>query len=344
MIPKVTKRNPVHTASQATCLAVAIAFSAFCAPSLAGVVDTSRTELLDLELPQDWYLGEVAGLEFMPSGDLVVLNRGLHPLLVFNRSGQFKRELGKGLFKVPHGLFVDKEGYIWTTDQETHQVLKMDAEGRVHLLLGRRDSPGAGWFDNGYQLNLLKAPSDVALDNTGNIYVADGGNFRIVKFDPAGNLLGTWGHKGVKAGEFNFPHSLVIDERNQIYVTDRQNARIQIFDTEGRFIDQWRDVGYPYELERYDEKTLLLTDARSGEIIKVGMDGTVIERFGKWGKRESEFGFPHGLAVDGQGVVYVGELLNWRIQSVRYSTPITGTSGAHGVDRQPHARIAAEGE
>lgn len=317
MNPKLTKRSPVNKVLQAACFAAAIVFSAICAPSLAGVVDTSRTQLLDLELPDNWYLGEVAGLEFLPSGDLVVFNRGLHPLMLFNQKGQFKRELGKGLFKVPHGLFVDKEGYIWTTDQETHQVLKMDTEGKIHLILGRRDSPGTGWFENGYQLNLLNAPSDVALDSKGNIYVADGENFRIVKFDPDGNLLSTWGHKGDEAGEFNFPHSLYIDERDQIYVTDRQNARIQIFDTEGHFINQWRDIGYPYELERYDENALLVTDARSGEIIKVGMDGAVIERFGQWGKRESEFGFPHGLAVDKQGVVYVGELLNWRVQSFR---------------------------
>ncbi|QIL91150.1 hypothetical protein GNX18_16210 [Microbulbifer sp. SH-1] len=317
MILKLKKRNPVNKALQVAYIAAAVICSAICAPSLAGVVDTSRTELLDLKLPENWYLGEVAGLEFMPSGDLVVFNRGLHPLMLFNRKGHFKRELGIGLFKMPHGLSVDKEGYIWTTDQETHQVLKMDIEGKIHLILGRRDSPGTGWFDNGYQLNLLNAPSDVALDSNGNIYVADGGNFRIVKYDADGNLLGTWGHKGEEAGLFNFPHSVYIDERDRIYVTDRQNARIQIFDTDGHFINQWRDIGYPYELERYDENTLILTDARSGEINKVSMDGVVIERFGKWGKRESEFGFPHGLAVDNQGVVYVGELLNWRTQTFR---------------------------
>ena len=317
MILTLSKRKPVKKALRAACLTAAVVCSAIGAPSLAGVVDSSRTELLELKLPDSWYLGEVTGLEFLRSGDLVVFNRGQHPLMIFNHKGQFKRELGMGLFRVPHGLFVDKQGYIWTTDQETHQVLKMDTTGKIHLILGRRDFPGTGWFDNGYQLNLLNAPSDVALDSNGNIYVADGGNFRVVKFDPEGNLLSTWGQKGDEAGSFNFPHSLLIDERDQIYVTDRQNARIQIFDTEGHFINQWTDIGYPYELERYDRNTLILTDARSGEINKIGLDGSVIERFGKWGKAESEFGFPHGLAVDKQGTVYVGELLNWRIQTFK---------------------------
>jgi len=282
-------------------------------PTYAGIVDTTRTEFVNLELPQDWYLGEVAGLEFLPSGQMVVFNRGSHPLLVFNKKGKFEREIGLGLFKVPHGLFIDKEGFIWTTDQETHQVLKFDLSGKIHLILGRRNSSGTGWFENGYQLNLFNAPSDVALDTEKNIYVADGGNFRIVKFDPNGNLLKTWGSKGEGEGLFNFPHSLVINN-NIIYVTDRQNARIQVFNTQGDFKVQWQGIGYPYELEQYDQDTLVFTDARSGEINKINFDGKVLERFGQWGKKESEFGFPHGLAIDKNHNIYVGELLNWRIQ------------------------------
>jgi len=285
-------------------------------PSYAGTVDTTRTEFVNVELPQDWYLGEVAGLEFLPSGQMVVFNRGKHPLLVFNKKGQFEREIGVGLFKVPHGLFIDNDGFIWTTDQETHQVLKFDLSGKIHLILGRRNSSGTGWFDNGYQLSLFNAPSDVALDTEKNIYVADGGNFRIVKFDPYGNFLKTWGNKGATEGLFNFPHSLVIDDKNNIYVTDRQNARIQVFNREGDFQVQWKDIGYPYELEQLDINTLVFTDARSGEINRINLKGEVLERFGQWGKKESEFGFPHGLAVD-HGTIYVGELLNWRIQKFK---------------------------
>jgi len=294
-----------------------VLFPSLVPPVYAGKVDITRTEFVKLALPKDWYLGEVAGLEFLPSGKMVVFNRGLHPLLVFNEKGQFEREIGLGLFKVPHGLFVDNDGFIWTTDQETHQVLKFDLSGEIHLILGRRNSSGIGWFENGYQLNLFNAPSDVALDSEKNIYVADGGNYRIVKFDANGNFLKSWGSKGEKEGLFNFPHSLVIDDNNHIYVTDRQNARIQVFNTQGDFKTQWQDIGYPYELEQFDQNTLIFTDARSGEINKINFDGQILERFGQWGKRESEFGFPHGLAVDKNQFIYVGELLNWRIQKFK---------------------------
>ncbi|MCJ8321356.1 MAG: peptidyl-alpha-hydroxyglycine alpha-amidating lyase family protein [Colwellia sp.] len=318
MFNPLSAKNFLKRGTLALCMSCAIILSSslIISTANAGIVDTSRTEMVNVELPANWYLGEVAGLEFLPSGEMVVFNRGLHPLLIFSQTGQFEREIGLGLFKVPHGLFVDKKGFIWTTDQETQQVLKFDLSGKIKLILGRRNSSGTGWFENGYQLNLFNAPSDVALDSDNNIYVADGGNFRIVKFDTHGNLLKTWGSKGKEEGLFNFPHSLVIDDQDLIYVTDRQNARIQVFNTDGDFKKQWQDIGYPYELEQFDENTLIFTDARSGEINKIDFDGNVIERFGKWGKKESEFGFPHGLAID-KGMIYVGELLNWRIQKFK---------------------------
>lgn len=310
---KVVNVNSTEKSFQLIIGGLILFLSAVWQPIWAGQVDPMRTEIIDFELPEGWYLGEVAGLELLASGELVMFNRGSHPLLIFSEEGRFIREIGLGLFKVPHGLSIDDEGYIWTTDQQTHQVLKFDKTGKIHLILGRKDSPGEGWFENGYQLNLFTSPSDVAFDEKGNIYVADGQNYRIVKFDVHGNLIDKWGSKGTDAGLFDFPHSLVINN-NIIYVTDRQNARIQLFDLDGGFIAQWEGIGYPYELEIFDQETMIFTDARSGEIVKINFDGKVIERFGKWGKKESEFGFPHGLAVDKNGTVYVGELLNWRVQ------------------------------
>lgn len=310
---KVVNVNSTEKSFQLIIGGLILFLSAVWQPIWAGEVDPMRTEIIDFELPEGWYLGEVAGLELLASGELVMFNRGSHPLLIFSEEGRFIREIGLGLFKVPHGLSIDDEGFIWTTDQQTHQVLKFDKTGKIHLILGRKDSPGEGWFENGYQLNLFTSPSDVAFDDKGNIYVADGQNYRIVKFDVHGNLIDKWGSKGTHAGLFDFPHSLVINN-NIIYVTDRQNARIQLFDLDGGFIAQWEGIGYPYELEIFDQETMIFTDARSGEIVKINFDGKVIERFGKWGKKESEFGFPHGLAVDKNGTVYVGELLNWRVQ------------------------------
>lgn len=105
-----------------------------------------------LSLPTSWYLGEVAGVDLDSQGHLFVFHRGEHQLLEFDADGKFVREIGQGLFRVPHGLRIDDKDNIWTTDQETHQVIKFDHGGKVALVLGRRNIPGRGWYDRGYDL------------------------------------------------------------------------------------------------------------------------------------------------------------------------------------------------
>lgn len=274
-------------------------------------------ELVPLQLPKGWFLGEVATVEVKEDGGLLLFNRGAHPLLEFDSDGAFVREFGQGLFKVPHGLRIDSDGSIWTADQETHQVLRFSPEGLVTLVLGRRDFPGTGWFDRGYTVPLLDQPSDIALDRLGNIYVADAGNFRIVKYDPHGEPLKTWGTQGDGPGEFNFPHSIVVDGRDRIYVTDRENGRIQIFDTEGRYLDQWDQLGAAYVLTLGPDGTLWMTDARAGTILNLDLEGRILGTFGQWGKEIGDFGFGHGIALSKDGTVFVSELLNWRVQVLR---------------------------
>ncbi|NVJ71482.1 MAG: 6-bladed beta-propeller [Alphaproteobacteria bacterium] len=275
-----------------------------------------EASIIDASLPDGWFMGEVAGLEFDTRGHMYVFNRGHHPLLEFDKKGKFVRELGQGLFRVPHGLRIDAEGNIWTTDQETHQVLKFSRDGRVLLTLGRRDSAGTGWYDRGYQLTLLNAPSDVAWDRGGNIYVADGSNYRIVKFDVNGEFVGTWGHKGDKPGEFNFPHSIVVDEADRLYVTDRENKRVQIFNPEGELLDVWNIGANPYVIQLVGD-AFWISDARAGEVLKLDRSGTLLGRYGQWGKEVGDFGFPHGFDLANDGHVYVGDLLNWRIQRLK---------------------------
>lgn len=271
-------------------------------------------ENFELSVPSDWYVGEIAGLEIDDRGHIYVFNRGEHPLLEFDSQGRLIREIGRGLFRTAHGLRVDDQGNIWTTDQETHQVLRFDRNGKVTLILGRRDGPGTGWYERGYTVALLNAPSDVAFDSVGNIYVADGGNFRVVKYDPNGEPLTSWGRKGSAPGEFDFPHSIAIDDKDLIYVTDRENGRVQIFTPEGELVGQWTGFGNPYEIDWRRDGSFWLTDARAGCLIQLDRDGNVLGKFGRWGKEIGDFGFPHGFDFTATGDILVGEILNWRVQ------------------------------
>ena len=76
-------------------------------------------------------------------------------------------------------------------------------------------------------------PSDVVLDDAGNLYILDAGNCRIQKFDPEGKFLESFGREGQGPGEFNSPASLDIDAVGNLIVADSRSRKIQIFSTEG---------------------------------------------------------------------------------------------------------------
>ena len=76
-------------------------------------------------------------------------------------------------------------------------------------------------------------PSDIVLDDAGNIYILDAGNCRIQKFSTEGKYIDTFGREGQGPGEFNSPTSLDIDADGDLVVADRRSRKIQIFSTEG---------------------------------------------------------------------------------------------------------------
>lgn len=79
------------------------------------------------------------------------------------------------------------------------------------------------------------SPGDIILDNLGNIYVTDGGNNRIQKFNSEFVFQSKFGSMGSDDGQFLGPDSIVLDSSGNIYVSDFNNKRVQKFNSEGVF-------------------------------------------------------------------------------------------------------------
>ena len=188
----------------------------------------------------------------------------------------------------------------------------------VKTVFGKRGTAGEGWFDRDYNVPMFNKPNDVAFDDQGNIYVADGGNFRIVKFDSDGNMMTTWGTEGSEQGQFNFPHSVLIDKNGRVLVSDRENRRIQIFDQDGGFLDAWTHVGYPYALTNGPDGNIWTTDARAERIVKLDLRGQMLGIFGQPGKGVGEFSSVHSLTFERSGNILVSEIFSWRVQRLKY--------------------------
>jgi hypothetical protein len=94
-----------------------------------------------------------------------------------------------------------------------------------------------GSFDGFHQ------PESVAVDSSGNVFVADTGANRTVKFDPSGALINSWGGRGTGTGKFASPVGLAVDASDRVFVADARNDRIQEFDDSGNFIREWGSAG-----------------------------------------------------------------------------------------------------
>jgi len=274
----------------------------------------------------------------------------------FGPDGAFIRELGKDLygFAFAHTVQVDKDQNIWTSDEGTNMVVKMSPAGKVLLVLGRRAEaveepppPPARGQRPIPQWGGFNRPTDVTWDNEGNIFVSDGyNNSRVVKISPDGRWLKTWGEFGKEPGQFNILHTIASDAKGNIYIGDRTNNRIQVFDHDGNPVRIIK-IEVPYTKEpnvmlgampRPDGNPLAVngapwaicitppnaagtqylysSDAVPGRMYKLTVDGKVLGVFGDGGKKVGEFGWVHQIACPSENELYVGEILNWRVQKL----------------------------
>ena len=85
------------------------------------------------------------------------------------------------------------------------------------------------WGSLGSGDGQFSDPTGVAIDGSGNVYVADKGNSRMQKFDSSGTFLTKWGSLGSGDGQFSDPSGVAIDGSGNVYVADKGNSRIQKF-------------------------------------------------------------------------------------------------------------------
>ncbi|QDQ81540.1 peptidyl-alpha-hydroxyglycine alpha-amidating lyase family protein [Paraburkholderia megapolitana] len=277
-------------------------------------------------------------------------------LLEFAPDGRFIREIGHNLYawSFAHSFKVDRQDNIWVTDKGSDMVIKFTPEGRVAMVFGRKqeaaDEETAPLKHPNPPLpaepGRFRQVTDVAWDVAGNTYISDGYiNSRVAKVDRDGNWIKSWGDRGTGPGQFHTPHSIALDAHDNIYVADRSNRRIQVFDTEGKFLRQFTiDVPVPADarpaignmpneadiaagtfapgspwaicISPGPNQVLYSSDAFPGRIYKMTLDGKVLGVLGKAGKQSKQFGWIHQMACPSENVLFVAELLNWRVQKL----------------------------
>jgi|GEM_PF-1356153 len=268
-------------------------------------------------------------------------------------------------FNTPLGVAADSAGNLCVADTGNNLIRKVTPDGAVTTLAGLEgswasfDGTGAeAWFLN---------PSGVAVDRSGNWYVAD--NCAIRKITPGGvvtTLAGLAGVQGSADGtataarfsSLSWPNGLVVDASGNVYVADCGNCTIRKVTPQGAVTTLAGLAGslgsadgtgsaarfsFPQGLAVDRAGNLYVADYRNDTLRKVRPDGVVTTLAGLAGIAGSDdgagsvarFNQPTGVAVDSTGTVYVAEMLNATIRKVTPAgvvTTLAGRAGALGID------------
>ena len=263
------------------------------------------------------------------------LDSDLDSVVKFDMDGNTVDSFGGGMFIWPHGLDVDNDGNVYVTDavseartpegedKRGHYVVKFSPTGEVLMTLGTPGEAGSG-------PDHFNAPSDIAIADNGDIFIADGHadntNNRVVKFDKDGTYLKEWGQTGYAPGEFRTLHAIDIDADGRVFVGDRSNNRVQIFDQEGNFLAQWTQFGRPSGIAFDGHGRIYVADSESDDLQNPGWEMGI--RIGEvktgwvtefilypWGDpRDPAGNGAEFVAVDLEGNIYGGEPRPRKIQ------------------------------
>ena len=191
-------------------------------------------------------LSKPLGLDVDDAGNLYVADASAKAVFVFDKDSKFLRKIaGPTFFDRLSSVTVDPTGErIYVVDiggvgSELHRVRVFDAKSGVHLYdIGKRGT-GPGEF------NL---PRDVAIGKDGQLYVVDGGNFRVQIFDRNGKYLQSFGSVGKQLGSFARPKEVATDRDGNVYVADAAFGNFQIFNADGdllMFVGERSEVEAP---------------------------------------------------------------------------------------------------
>ena len=229
-----------------------------------------------------------------------------------------------GGFERPQGVAFNHAGEIVVFAGNSVSVLSPN--GTKLRSFGTRGS-GPGQF---------RFPRGVAVDDEGNILVADGGNHRIQEFTNDGQFLTSVGTNGTGPLQFNSPRDIAFNTRNKkVYVVDDANHHIQVLNSDLTF-SNIIDGKHGSKSEAFTSVTcdsdgnVYVADSENHRIQVFTASGKFLRKFGCRGNGEGELEWPMGVAVDSRGMVFVSESNNHRISVFTTEGQFVKSFGQHG--------------
>src|SRR5690348_4571217 len=221
----------------------------YVADQRVGAIFIFDTENRDVQLIRNGYeahFGLINGLAIDDDNRLFVSDGKMHRVLIFSPGHEVVGQINEGL-EDPVGLAIDKENrLLYVVDTQQDQVVVFDVDS-LELLRRMGTSGKNHWLTTPGDFG---APSTVAEDKDGNVYVTDTMNNRVEIFDADGNFLSLFGKHGDGPGYLARPKGIAVDTDGHIWVADEYQDRVQVFNREGQLLTYLGGHGhYPGQFE-----------------------------------------------------------------------------------------------
>ena len=312
------------------------------------------------------------GLALDGSGNLYVADSGNHRIRKVAPDGTITTVAGStiagyygdggaaiaGLLRLPSGVAVDGSGNLYIADTGNHVIREVTPDGTISTLTGIGGAGFAG--DTGPPSGgVIANPEDVAVDGSGNLYIADTGNLCVRKI--ASDVISTVAGRGTDTSDgvqattaaLNGPFALAVDSAGNFYVAEWGSSRIRKVDTKGVIttVAGTGTAGFggdggpaakaqlstPAGLALDSAGNLYIADFGNNRIRQVSSSGNIATVAGNgnfWysgdggAATSAQLNGPTGIAVDAGGNVYFADTLNHRVRQVRPDGSITTAAGS----------------
>jgi DNA-binding beta-propeller fold protein YncE len=216
--------------------------------------------------------------------------------------------------RAPTYIAINKKGNVYVSDKTLHSIFIFGRDGKFISKFLPDGNPDFKW-----------APTGMAFDDDGNLYVTDLlKDHRVLVFDSDGKLKKKFGatfmvNKNNEApGKFYFPNGVFVDRDNRIFVADSNNRRVQVFSPQGKFLYLIPTGGLPRGIAIDKSNRLYVVDGLGHNITvykKTAKKDRSIATFGSQGRQFGQFMYPNGLALNESGSrVFVTDRENHRVQ------------------------------
>jgi DNA-binding beta-propeller fold protein YncE len=127
------------------------------------------------------------------------------------------------------------EDAVYVADFLADEIVKLNAQNGTAVARWGQHGNGTGEFD---------APSGIAVDARGFVYVTEFYNHRVQKLTSNGAFVSQWGTNGRWSGQFHYPTDIAAGPTGELMVADAYNNRIEVFTADGRYLRKWGRIGY----------------------------------------------------------------------------------------------------